>query len=369
MQNVKLQLIVTGAHLEAEMGRTVDEIEQDGIPITARLHLNMFAAGEIDVVATSSQAIHDIARTLMKLEPGILVILGDRYEMLAAAFAATLAGVPIAHIHGGETTEGAFDDAFRHAISKMSHLHFVAAEPYRQRVIQMGEAPETVWTVGAPGLDQIDPDQMASREELESFLNLHLGRSPLLITFHPETATSSDPMVQVDTLITALQEFKPLSQVITGVNADPGRDVIATRLQDYARRHKQNVRIVDNLGQYRYLGLLSLVGAMVGNSSSALIEAPTLKAPAINIGERQRGRLRAKSVIDCPCTHEDIVAAIRRSLTPEFRAGLLNMINPYGQPGAGAEIASKLVTHKMAHILSKSFYDLEVIRGSDGTHI
>ncbi|ANJ67136.1 UDP-N-acetyl-D-glucosamine 2-epimerase, UDP-hydrolysing [Halothiobacillus diazotrophicus] len=357
-QDLELQLIVTGMHLVPLFGHTVDVIEQDGFPIAARVDIDLDSDEPEAVARSTGLATIGLAEAFARLRPDIVVILGDRFEMLAAASAAFIQRVPIAHIHGGEVTEGALDEGFRHAITKLAHLHFTAAEPYRRRVIQMGESPERVFEVGAPGLDHLRRTPLLSRAELEASLGFPLGQTNFLVTFHPATLDVTDAATQCRALLTALDAFPEATVVITLPNADPGGRAIIPLLEAYAGRHAGRVHLRASLGQLRYLSLLCQVQTVIGNSSSGIIEAPSFGAPTVNIGDRQQGRLRAASVIDCAPTSADIVAAIRRSLSADFRAALKNRVNPYGAGDATGRMMAVLRQVDLDTLRRKTFYDL-----------
>jgi UDP-hydrolysing UDP-N-acetyl-D-glucosamine 2-epimerase len=295
-----------------------------------------------------------------RLAPDILVLLGDRFEMLAAAQAAMVARLPIAHIHGGEATEGAMDEAFRHAITKMAHLHFVSTGEYRARVIQLGEAPGRVFDVGAPGLDYVFNLRLLGRSELEKSIGFALGEGFLLVTYHPVTLGGGDPARAVEELVSALDSFPDHKIIVTGANADPGHDSIAGAWNDYATSNPDRVSLHASLGQRRYLSAMKHAAAVVGNSSSGIIEAPAMKVPTVNLGARQRGRVRAASVIDCDETAEAIAEAIARALSGEFAKSVEAAANPYGTGGASGRILDTLKGADLSDILMKRFHDIPV---------
>ena len=354
----ELQLIVSGMHLMPRFGRTVEVIERDGFPIAATVDLRLEDDTPLSVARAIGVGTAGFADVFARLQPDWVVILGDRFEALAAACAAYTLCVPIAHIHGGESTEGALDDGYRHAITKLAALHFTAAEPYRRRVIQMGEAPERVYNVGAPGLEHWVRTPLLTRAELERALDFALGETTLLVTFHPATLDEGSPAEQCRELLAALDAFGHAHVVFTLPNADPGGAAIIPLLEGYAASHPQRCRLFASLGQQRYLSLLRQVQAVVGNSSSGLIEAPSAGCVTVNIGERQRGRLRASSVIDCAPHRGDIEVAIRRALDPAFRAALGQVHNPYGDGHVAARILQILRQAEPRALLRKPFYDI-----------
>ena len=292
-----------------------------------------------------------------RLKPDLIVLLGDRFEVLAAASAALVAGIPVAHLHGGETTEGAFDEAIRHAVTKMSHLHFVAAEEYRQRVIQLGEQPERVFLVGGLGIDAIQHIALLGRATLEAALGVTLGIRNLLITFHPVTLEAQSSEQQMAELLAALHALPDTRLIFTMPNADTGSRLLGKMVDDFVATHPQACSYA-SLGQLRYFSCLKLVDGVVGNSSSGLAEAPSLGVGTVNIGDRQRGRLKASSVIDCAPQRDAILAAIHRLYTPEFGQTLQATVNPDGQGGASEKIVKVLQHHPLDGIVKKVFHNL-----------
>lgn len=354
---LQLQLIVTGAHLEPKFGRTIEAIEGDGFAIDAPVEMRLLDDSPTGIARAVSDGIVGVAEVLGRLKPDILLLLGDRFEVLAAATAAMISRVPIAHVHGGEATEGAFDEAIRHAVTKMAHLHFVAADAYRDRVIQLGESPDRVFVVGAAGLDNIARIDLVDRTALDRSLGLAAGGGFFVVTYHPVTLGGDDEGA-VTELTAALDQFPDHQVLITGTNADPGSDPIREAIDAYARSGSDRVIFHESLGQQLYLSALKHAAAVVGNSSSGLIEAPALGVPTVNVGDRQRGRLRAASVIDCAPRRDSIVAAVRKALDPGFRATVGPARTPYGSPGAAGRIRDVLKSFRLEGILLKRFYDV-----------
>jgi GDP/UDP-N,N'-diacetylbacillosamine 2-epimerase (hydrolysing) len=353
-----LQLVVTGAHLSPEFGLTYREIEKDGFTIDSKVEMLLSSDTSLGVSKSVGLAITGLAEAFEELKPDIILLLGDRYEMWAAGAAATFARVPIAHIHGGELTEGAIDEVIRHGLTKMAHFHFVAAPEFCQRVIQLGESPERVFTVGAVGLDGIDREPPMSLEELQSSLGVELGERNLLVTFHPVTLESESAKVQMNSLLDALDAFPDVHTFITFPNADmEGRGIISL-IQDYVA-HTPKSSAFTSLGQTRYHSLMHYADGVVGNSSSGLIEAPAMHKPTVNIGSRQNGRLRAHSVIDCDPETDSIAEAIERIYSADFQATLSAVVNPYGSAGGSAKVVEVLETATLEGILMKRFYNLE----------
>jgi UDP-hydrolysing UDP-N-acetyl-D-glucosamine 2-epimerase len=356
-QSVELQIIVTGAHLSPAHGMTVDAIIADGFIVSDRVPIQLGDDSAAGVTKSLGLATLGFADSLARLRPDIVVLLGDRYEILAAAQSALIAGIPVAHIHGGERTEGAFDDAIRHAITKMSHLHFVATQEFAQRVVQLGEQPGRVFVVGATGLDNIARQQLLDRSAIEANLGLQLASPSALVTFHPETLGEAEPRDQIETVLAAIDE-RFVTIVITGTNADPRANDIGAAIADFAERRPGRVTVVQSLGTQRYLSVMRLVDVVIGNSSSGLLEAPSMGIASIDVGDRQRGRPRAPSVIAAACERHALDQAIATALTPEHRAIAALRTTPYGSPGAAERIASVLSSHSLDGLVMKRFYDL-----------
>jgi UDP-hydrolysing UDP-N-acetyl-D-glucosamine 2-epimerase len=355
--DVDLSVIACGMHLAPKFGETWRAIEADGFPIAARIDFQLDDDRAQTVARGTGIGLAGFADALPTLAPDVLLLLGDRFEILSAAVAATLLNIPIAHIHGGEVTAGAFDDAIRHAITKMACLHFVAAEPYRHRVIQMGENPDFVFNVGAPGLDLSDTTSAIGRAELLSQLGLNGPSRFLLITLHPTTARPDTDAANVAALLGALAEVDDRSFIFTGVNADPGYRAIDEAIRDFVAARPQQARLFASLGSERYWAALHLADAVVGNSSSGIVEAPAAGVPSINIGDRQLGRLRAASIIDCPADPAAIGTALRTILEGRFRVDPQAQL-PYGRGGASEKIAGTLRKIDLGAAFPKHFHDL-----------
>jgi len=354
---LELQLIATGMHLSPEFGMTVEAIEADGFKIERKVEMLLSSDTAVGVTKSMGLGMIGFADALGELKPDLMLVLGDRYELLSAASAAMVARIPIAHLHGGETTEGAFDEAIRHSITKMSHLHFVAAEEYRRRVIQLGEQPEHVFNVGGLGIDNILRLKLLARHELEEALNFKLEKRNLLITFHPVTLEQNTSAQQVDELLAALAELKDTGLILTMPNADTEGRVLFRQIETFCARHSQ-AHAYTSLGQLRYLSCIQHVDGVLGNSSSGLLEVPSFKKGTINIGDRQRGRLKAASVIDCEPDRGAISKALELLYSPEFQAMLPTVKNPYGTGGASKKIVKVLENQKLNDLLKKHFYDL-----------
>lgn len=356
--DLDLLLIVTGMHLSPEFGLTQRVIEEDGFGIDAKVEMLLSSDTPVGIAKSIGLGVIGFADALARLNPDILAVLGDRYEILAAVQAALVARIPVAHLHGGETTEGAIDEAIRHAITKMSHLHFVAAEPYRRRVIQLGEQPEVVFNVGAPGLDHIKRLKLLDREEFEQSIGFELGDINFLVTYHPATLGALPPQHAMQELLTALHQFPMARLIFTKPNSDADSRVMSQMIDEYLRCQPERVVVFTSMGQVRYLSALQHVDAVIGNSSSGIIEAPAFKTATINIGDRQKGRLKAASVIDCDETSDSIVAGIKKALTPEFLKTVRSAASLYGSGETAQKIMQAMKTVSLDGITRKSFYDL-----------
>ena len=354
---LELQLIVTGMHLSPEFGLTVREIEADGFCIDRKVEMLLSSDTPVGVTKSMGLGLVGFADAFSELQPDLLLVLGDRFEIFAAAAAALIARIPIAHIHGGESTEGLIDESIRHSITKMSHLHFVAAEPYKNRVIQLGEDPCRVFQVGGLGTDNILNIELLDRPSLEAALQFRLLRTNFLITFHPVTLETSTSSEQTDQLLAALHELKDTGLIFTMPNADTDSRAISQKINDFCAANK-NAKAFTTLGQLRYLSCLRHFDGVIGNSSSGLLEVPSFRKATINIGDRQKGRLKAESVIDCEPYCDAILSAIQTSTSLDFAKRLLNVENPYGKGGASAAIVAKLESVSLHLIHKKTFYDL-----------
>ena len=352
-----LQLVVAGMHLSPEFGLTYKEIEADGFPIAEKVEMLLSSDTEVGISTSIGLGIIGFANAFERLKPDILLVLGDRFEILAAATAAAIARIPIAHIHGGEATEGAVDDSIRHAMTKMSHIHFPATDLYARRIQQMGEDPDRIFTFGAPGLDNIYRLKVPGHNELAKELAIEFGEKVAVITYHPVTLEEHTAERHISNLLAVLAG-RDLTLVFTYANADTGGRIINRMISDFVKS-KPNAYAFTSLGQRRYLGLLSIADVMVGNSSSGIIEAPSLKLPVVNVGDRQRGRVRAANVIDCGIGEQEIAIALDQALTKEFRESLKNLINPYGTGQASSRIVDVLRNIRLdEELIKKRFKDL-----------
>lgn len=361
--DLELQVIATGMHLSPEFGLTYQAIEQDGFQINRKVEMLTSSDTSVGIAKSMGLGLIGFADALSELQPDLIVVLGDRFEIFSAVSAALVARIPVAHLHGGETTEGAFDESLRHSITKMSHLHFVAAETYRARVIQLGESPERVFLVGGLGIDNIKRLTLLDKIELEKSLGLKFAGKNLLITFHPVTLENSTAKAQMEELLMALEELRDTQLIFTLPNADTDGRTLIKMVNEFVAKH-QNAKVYASLGQLRYLSCVSLVDAVVGNSSSGLTEVPSFSKATVNIGDRQRGRLQAQSVINCTPNRKSISQCIERIYTPEFQVGLSYVINPYGEGGASEKIVATLKSFPLDSLIKKSFYDLPNLAGN-----
>ena len=357
-KQLRLQLCATGMHLSNEFGLTYREIEKDGYDIDSKVEMLVSADTPTAITKSMGLGLIGFADEFNRLKPDLILVLGDRFEIFAAVSAALVACIPIAHLHGGESTQGAFDEAFRHSITKMSHLHFVAAEEYRQRVIQLGEQPDRVFLVGGLGIDNIKRLKLLEREELEESLGIEFGQKNLLVTFHPATLELSNAKEQMDELLAALIELKNTKLIFTYPNADTEGRALIDLINQFVKQNS-NAHSFSSLGQLRYLSCVSLVDGVIGNSSSSLLEAPSFKKGSINIGDRQKGRIKADSVIDCAPNKNSISEAINQLYSLDFQSTIKDVKNPYGEGGASELILKLLREHSLEFILKKSFYDVQ----------
>lgn len=350
---IELQLLVSAMHLSPEFGMTYQQIETDGFTITEKVEMLLSSDSAVGTAKSIGLGVLGFADALERMKPDVLVVLGDRFEALAVTQAAMILRIPIAHIHGGEITEGAYDDAIRHAITKLSLLHFTSTEAHRNRVIQLGEHPSRVFNVGAVGLDHLQRSKMFSLAELSASLNFKLEQPYFLVTYHPVTLASEPAKASFENLLKALDAFPQHQIILTYPNADDGGREIIPLLEAYAKQQPSRVLAIPSLGQKRYLSAVKHASAVVGNSSSGIIEVPSFKVPTVNIGERQRGRLAAESVFSCPSN----TAAIIETLQLGLKSDLTQVVNPYGKGKASEAILKQLKAADLSVV--KTFYDLQ----------
>lgn len=357
--NLQLQVVACAAHLSEQHGMTVNQIIADGFNVDAQVEmLNDAHDSQLAVAKAVAKGVAGFADVFNALQPDCVLLLGDRYEILAAAETALLLNIPIAHIHGGEVTEGAVDEAIRHAITKMATLHFTAAEAYQNRVIQMGEQPDSVFNVGAPGLDVIQTLPKLSQAELEQDLNLNLSRPVCLVTYHPVTWSKGKGLEALNALFKALDNQQNATVIWTGANADEQGQQINQAVQEWVQSSSLNALFVTSLGSQRYLSLMALADTVIGNSSSGIIEAPAMGVPTVNIGSRQQGRLRSPSVIDCDDSQAAIESALQKALSADFQKLAQQKLSVYGSGQTAHLIAKQLAGFPFESRIGKRFYDL-----------
>lgn len=355
----QLQLIVTGMHLSPEFGLTYKVIENDGFLIDERVDMLLSGDSDASIVKSTGLGIVGMADVFLRLHPDWVILLGDRFETFSAAYVAHQLKIPIAHLHGGELTEGATDDAMRHAITKMSFLHFTSTETYRKRVIQLGEHPSRVFNVGAIGVETISKFKSLSKLELSKSLSASFGDLNFLVTYHPVTLENTSVTYQMEQLVKALSHFKDAKIFITMPNADAGGRGIMKLIEQFAQQNSDRVYLFTSLGEVRYLSLLKIVNAVIGNSSSGIIEAPAYKVPTVNIGDRQKGRVKGDTVIDTGIKANSIIKGIERALSKEFLSKAKKAKNLYSKPNTSDTILSVIQRFGKLSSLKKKFYDVK----------
>jgi len=357
----ELQLVTTSMHLSPEFGLTFKEIEKDGFKISEKVEMLLSGDTEVGITKSIGLGMIGFADTFNRLKPDVVILLGDRFETLSVSTAAFVAKIPIAHLYGGELTEGSIDDGIRHSITKMSYLHFVSTKEYRRRVIQLGEEPGRVYNVGALGIDNIKNLKLLKKKELEKELELKFGERNILVTFHPVTLECNTAEIQFKALLKALDNSGDSKIIFTKPNADPNGRIIIKLIDEYMENNPEKAKSFVSMGRLKYLSTLQYMDAVVGNSSSGIIEVPSFGKPTINIGDRQRGRIKAESVIDCKPKKESIINALKKAFSKEFKAFCQTVNNPYGEGNASGKII-KILKEKIRGVmnLKKDFYDIEV---------
>jgi GDP/UDP-N,N'-diacetylbacillosamine 2-epimerase (hydrolysing) len=351
-----LQVVATGMHLSKEFGSTYQQIEKDGFIIDKKVDISLKSDTEVAITKSIGIGVIGFADVFNNLQPDLVLVLGDRFEIFAAVSAAMVARIPVAHLHGGESTEGVIDESIRHSITKMSHLHFAATNEYRNRIIQLGEQPDMVFNVGGLGIDNINKLKLLSKSEFENTINFKLGERNILITFHPVTLEKSTSEVQFQALLDSISELSNTKIIFTKANSDTDGRVINSMIDGYVARHDNTIAF-KSMGQLNYLSALKFMDAVVGNSSSGLIEAPSFKIGTIDIGDRQKGRIKANSIISCSPNKESIDSALVKLYSREFQDIANNVVNPYGKGGASKKVMNIIKDISLDNIVKKSFYD------------
>ena len=355
---LELSLVLSGSHLEERLGLTYKEVQRD-FKHFYKVPLGLENDDETALCLAFSAGVAGFSKVLEQIKPDIMVLLGDRYEMLSAGVAGMLRAVPLAHIHGGESTQGAIDEGIRHALTKMSHIHFCATSLYKRRIIQLGENPARVYNVGGLGIENIKRLELLSKKDFENSLGFRLGKKNILVTFHPQTIEKKSASKQFSQILNALDSLKDTHFIFTGANADNGGKIINEMAQSYCLKNQEKAIFVMSLGQLRYLSAIKHADIVLGNSSSGISEAPSLKKATINIGNRQKGRIKAPSIIDVKCDKSAILKAIKKAYSKDFQAKLKSVKNPYGSGFASKKIIKVLENIKLNGILQKKFYDLD----------
>ncbi|MBT7590584.1 MAG: UDP-N-acetylglucosamine 2-epimerase (hydrolyzing) [Candidatus Scalindua sp.] len=362
--DLELQLIVTGMHLSHEFGLTVREIEKDGFPIVERVEMLLSSDTESAIATSMGIGMIGFAKVYERIKSDILLVLGDRFEILSAVTSAIPFRIPVAHIAGGEVTEGAMDELFRHSITKMSHIHFPSTSKYVARIMQMGEIPENIFCFGAPGLDNVIKLNLLDKQQLVQELNLSHEKKWGIVTYHPVTLEKDSAKTQIDELLGGLDNFNDIYWIITFPNADMESRVIIESIEEYVKENPEKTNLFNSLGQLKYLSILKNATLMVGNSSSGLVEAPSFELPVVNIGDRQKGRIRAVNVIDVPvCKQNEIEIAINKALSKDFRESLKGLRNPYGVGNASEKIVAILRNVSLSDLSKKQFCELSMGSG------
>lgn len=359
-KDLELQLVATGMHLSPEFGLTYTEIEEDGYVVTEKVEMLLSSDTGVGITKSMAVALMGFGECFDRLKPDMVVILGDRYEMLMVASAAMVAKIPIAHIHGGEITEGAMDDAIRHSLTKMSHLHFATTQEYCHRIIQLGENPKNVFHAGSLGVENIRLEKLLDKAAFEASIGFSVDENTIIVTYHPVTLESVSSKVQFEKLLTVIEKNARIRVIFTKANSDTDGRIINQMIDEFVKAHEDRCIAFTSLGRIRYLSALQFCAAVVGNSSSGIIEAPSFHIPTVNIGNRQQGRICADTVINCGYEVEDIQVALDKALSKEFRNRLLDMNNPYEKTGT-----SELIVDKIKDMLlneqdvKKHFYDIK----------
>jgi len=356
-KDLELQIIATGMHLSPEFGNTYQQIEEDGFFINKKVDISLTSDTELAISKSMGLGMIGFADAFDELQSNLIVVLGDRFEIFSAVSSAMIAKIPVAHLHGGEVTEGAFDESIRHSITKMSHLHFAATNKYRNRIIQLGEQPNRVFNVGGLGVDSINKLKLLSKSDFENAIDFKLGKKNILVTFHPVTLENFTSKVQFQELLNSIDGLKNTRIIFTKANSDTDSRVINSMIETYTSVNDNSIAFT-SMGQLNYLSALQFVDAVVGNSSSGLLEAPSFNIATIDIGDRQKGRIKADSVISCLPTQESIGSAFDKAYSEGFQNIVNNTKNPYGNGGASKAVVDIIKNFDLNEILKKTFYDL-----------
>lgn len=357
---LELQIIVTGMHLSPEFGLTYKEIENDGFHINKKIEVLLSSDTPISIAKSMGLGLISFAEAFSELRPDIILVLGDRFEIFSAVSAAMVSRIPVAHCHGGEATEGLIDEPIRHSITKMSHIHFTSTEEYKQRVIQLGEQPNTVFNTGALGIENINKLKLLSLKDFEESIGFDLsGGLKFLVTFHPVTLEFGSAEKQMKELLDALALYQDAKIIFTKANADTDGRIINQLIDRYVMENPKQSIAFTSLGQLRYLSALQYVDIVIGNSSSGLLEVPSFKTATINIGDRQLGRVKASSVIDCIAEKGAIQEAINKADSKEFKSTLEKVVNPYGSGNPSGEIIDVLKSVDLLNVIKKKFYNIK----------
>ena len=354
--NLELQIIATGMHLSPEFGNTYQQIEKDGFIINKKIDILLSSDSEVGIAKSMGLGMIGFADAFNDLSPDLLVVLGDRFEIFSAVSVAMIAKIPVAHLSGGEATEGLIDEPIRHSITKMSHLHFTATNEYRNRVIQLGEQPDRVFNVGGLGIDNINKLKLLTKSDFEKAIDFELGEKNLLVTFHPVTLENSTSETQFQELLDSISELKNTKIIFTKANSDTDGRIINSMIDAYVAKHDNTIAFV-SMGQLNYLSALQFMDAVVGNSSSGLLEAPSFKIGTINIGDRQKGRIKANSVISCLPNKNSIENAFKKLYSKQFQDVISKVESPYGKGGSSKKIVKTIKEVNLLNIVKKSFYD------------
>ena len=357
-KKLSFNLIVTGSHLSKTHGHTYQEILKDKFNINDKIDLKINGDKPRDICRYISLAVKKISKKIVKLKPDLIILLGDRYEIFSAGIVALIHQIPICHLHGGEITEGSIDDVFRHSITKMSALHFVSNLEYKKRVRQLGENPKNIFVVGGFGVDLIKNSKLISKKKIETNLNLEFKKKNLLVTYHPETTNRDNLIKDFTEILKSLKKFKDIKVIFTNANTDVGGNIINKMINKFIKENKNRSCKISSMGQINYLSTLKYVDCILGNSSSGILEAPTLRTPTINIGDRQKGRLKAKSIIDVSAKSGDVIKAIKKIYSKKFNKMLSVSNNPYGSGNASIKTLNILKKINFEKLNKKNFFDL-----------